>query len=399
MAGTGKTMAFHDWGAHHQGSFMKKVFAKFAVILSLVLIPLRIGSAAEAASLRIAIIGLVHGHVSGFMKGGALAPAGGALHRSDVQIVGVVEPDQALFDSYAKQYEWPASLHFKNLSDLATAARPSAALVFTSTAGHLEAVEECAKLGIHVMMEKPLAVSYHDALAMERAAAKGHIHVLTDYETSWYSSNTEAGNLLAQGVLGPIVKAVVRDGHEGPTKIHVSPEFFQWLTDPKLNGAGALYDFGCYGADLMTWLMKGEAPLSVIAATAQLQPELYPKVDDEANVVLTYKHAVAILQASWNWPFSFKQMDLYGETGYAKALGSKQIEVRRKGEGEGRVSDAAPLAAPYDDPLHYFASVIHGDVQEGDSVSSLKTNVLVSEILDAARQSAKTGKAVTLPLH
>jgi glucose-fructose oxidoreductase len=379
---------------------MKIQFAKFAFVFLLVSMSAGVVLAADTPQpLRVAIIGLVHGHVGGFMKGGALAPAGGALHRSDVQIVGVIEPDQALFDSYAKQYHWDASLHFKNLSELVAAAHPNAALVFTSTAGHLQAVEECAKAGIHVMMEKPLAVTYRDALAMVRAANQSHIHVLVDYETSWYTSNHAAGDLLAQGALGSIVKTVVRDGHEGPTKIHVQPEFFAWLTDPKLNGDGALYDFGCYGADLMTWLMKGEAPVSVTATTAQLQPELYPKVDDEANVLLSYKHAVAILQGSWNWPFSVKQMDVYGQTGYAKTIDSRQIEIRRKGETQARISDAAALSAPYDDPLHYLASVIRGEVQEGDSVSSLKTNVLVSEILDAARQSARTGKAVALPLR
>ena len=332
------------------------------------------------------------------MNGGALVPAGGALHRSDVDIVGVVEPDQALFDDYAKRCHWPANLHFQNIKEMVAQVHPTAALVFTSTAGHLQAVQECASAGIHVMMEKPMAVSYRDALTMAEAARRGEIHVLVDYETSWYASNRAAGELLSRGTLGPMLKAVVRDGHSGPKKIHVSPEFFAWLTDPKLNGAGALYDFGCYGADLMTWMMKGETPLSVTAVTRQIQPDVYPKVDDEADVLLTYKNAVAILQGSWNWPFNVKEMDVYGRTGYAKTMGSGQIDVRREGERDHHVTDAARLASPDDDPLHYFESVIRGDIDEGDSLSSLKTNIVVSEILDAARQSAQTGKTVSLPL-
>ena len=61
-------------------------------------------------------------------------------------------------------------------------------------------------------------------------------------------------------LLATIRKVVVHDGHQGPKEINVAPEFFAWLNDPKLNGAGALYDFGCYGADLMTWLMDGQRP-------------------------------------------------------------------------------------------------------------------------------------------
>lgn len=349
--------------------------------------------------LRVGIIGLVHGHVAGFMNGGALTPAGGALHRPDVQVVGVVEPDEKLFESYAQRFHWASSLHFRSIEEMAARAHPQAALIFTSTAGHTKAVEECARLGIHTMMEKPMAVSYKDALAMAEAAKRGKIHVLVDYETSWYGSNKAAYDLLAQGALGTIVKSVIRDGHSGPKAIHVSPEFFGWLADPKLNGAGALYDFGCYGADLMTWLMKGEAPIAVTAVARQIQPDVYPNVDDEADVFLTYKNAVAILQGSWSWPFNVKDMDVYGRTGYAKTIGSNRIEVRRAGEREGRMSEAARPEAPYDDPLHYLAAVIRGEISDENGLSSLKTNITVSEILDAARRSVQSGKSVKLPLE
>ena len=198
--------------------------------------------------------------------------------------------------------------------------------------------------------------------------------------------------------MGPIVKTVIRDGHSGPKLIGVSPEFLSFLIDPKRNGAGALFDFGCYGPNLMTWLMDGETPLSVTAVTKQLQPNLYPEVDDEAEIILNYKNAVAIVLASWNWPFSLKQMDVYGRTGYAKTIDSERIEVRKANEPEGQIMRGETLTAPYDDPLHYMAAVLNGEIQEGNSLSSLKTNVTVSEILDAARQSAQTGKSVSLPL-
>ena len=222
--------------------------------------------------------------------------------------------------------------------------------------------------------------------------------MLVNLETSWYTSNTAAFHLLKQGALGPMVKAVFRDGHQGPKLIAVSPEFLSFLIDPKQNGAGALFDFGCYGPNLITWLMDGEIPLSVSAVTKQLQPSLYPNVDDEAEIILNYKHAVAIVQASWNWPFALKQMDVYGRTGYAKAIDSERIEVRKANESEGQMLNEASLAAPYDDPLHYMAAVLNGEIAEGNSLSSLKTNVAVTEILDAARQAAETGKTVSLPL-
>ncbi len=351
------------------------------------------------APLRVGIVGLAHGHVAGFLNGGALVPTGGALHRSDVRIVGIVEPNRSLFDSYVQRFHLSPDLYFASIDEMVSHAHPQAALVFTSTFEHTQAVEECAKRGVHVMMEKPMAVSYKDALSIAEAAKRGNIHVLVDYETTWYPSNGAAYDLLRQNALGEIRKVVVRDGHRGPKLINVPPEFFAWLTDPKLNGAGALYDFGCYGADLMTWLTHGELPLSVTAVTKQLQPEIYPKVDDEADVLLNYKNAVAILQGSWNWPFDIKNMDVYGRTGYVKTMRRDGIEVRRPGDNEGRLDRATPLAAPGDDPLHYLAAIIRGEISEEGSLSSLQTNVIVSEILDAARRSAQTGQTVKLPLR
>jgi predicted dehydrogenase len=353
---------------------------------------------AASSAMRVGIVGMVHGHVEGFLKGGALTPAGGILNRPDVELVGIVEPDEKLFDSYAQRYHLPSSLHFRSIQEMVEHAHPRAVLVFTAPSEHRRVIEECAALGVHVMVEKPLTISYKDALAIQDAAQHRKIHVLVNLETSWYASNTEAFHLLKQGALGPMVKTVIRDGHPGPKLIGVGPEFLAFLSDPKQNGAGALFDFGCYGPNLMTWLMDGELPLSVTAVTKQLQPNVYPEVDDEAEIILNYKNAVAIVQASWNWPFNVKQMDVYGRTGYAKAIDSERIEVRKANESDGQIIKGKNLAAPYDDPLHYMNAILNGEIQEGNDPSSLQTNMTVSEILDAAKQSAESAKTVKLPL-
>ena len=370
------------------------------ILLMVALLAANSQSAAAAPTpLKLGIVGLEHGHIEFSLRGGALAPAGGLLNRPDVQIVGIVDTDQALFDSYAQRHHISPSLHFRTIQEMVKQAHPHAVLVFTAPSEHRRIVEECAALGVHVMVEKPLAISYEDALAMQAAAERGKIHVLVNLETTWYPSNTEAFHLLQQGALGPVVKATFRDGHRGPKLLGVfGPEFLNFLDDPKQNGGGALFDFGCYGANLITWLMNGEAPLSVTAITKHMQPDLYPHVDDEAEIVLNYKNAVAILEASWNWPFAVKQMDVYGRTGYAKTFDSERLEVRKANESEGQTIKGQSLPAPDDDPVHYLAAVMNGEIQEGNSLSSLKNNVTASEILDAARQSAQTGKTVGLPL-
>src|SRR5690606_40596134 len=97
---------------------------------------------------------------------------------------------------------------------------------------HLNVVKVCAPKGIHVMVEKPLAVSLDHARKMEALAKKYNIHLLTNYETTWYASNHKARELLNEGAIGDIRKVVVRDGHKGPKQIGVNNEFLNWLTDP-----------------------------------------------------------------------------------------------------------------------------------------------------------------------
>jgi len=355
---------------------------------------LSLGAAAFAQTppshppVRVAIVGLVHGHVHGFL--------GQYRRRPEIEIVGVVEPDASLRSAAASRYGFDPSQMFADLDDMIAKVHPQAVLVYTNTYDHRRVVEVCARHGVHVMMEKPLAVSLEDALSMQKAAYAGKIHVLVNYETSWYRSNHAAYDLVHDGSLGEVRKVVVHDGHKGPKEIGVEPEFLSWLTNPKLNGAGALFDFGCYGADLMTWLMDGQRPQTVTAVTQQLKPEIYSRVDDEATVVLTYPKAQAIIQASWNWPIDRKDMEVYGQTGQAITIKRDEIRVHRAGDDQEKPLVAKPIPVPYDDELAYLRAVILDGAKE-DALSSLDTNVTVTEILDAARRSAAEGKTVRLP--
>jgi len=337
--------------------------------------------------LRVAIVGLVHGHVQGFFEH--------SLHNLEIEIVGIAEPDQSLASQYARRYSLDASLLFSDLETMLAHAHPQAVLVYTNTFDHRRVVETCARHGIHVVMEKPLAVSFNDAKAIEKAAAAGKIQVLVNYETTWYASNRAAYDLVHGHALGDVRKVVVHDGHSGPKEIGVGPEFLSWLTDPKLNGGGALFDFGCYGADLMTWLMDGQCPETVTAVTQQIKPQIYPRVDDEATIILTYPKAQAILQASWNWPFDRKDMEVYGQTGYLITVKRDDIRVRRAGGQEEQVA-AKPLPSPYDNSISLLRAVVL-DGMKPDGLSSLETNMTGTEILDAARRSAAEGKTIHLP--
>jgi len=340
----------------------------------------------DEGPLRVVLAGLAHGHAFGFFDQ--------FQKRTDLQVVGIAEADGQLVAQFEKKYGLAPGIFYPDLEELLKKTHPQAVLAYTNTYDHRRVVEICARYGVPVMMEKPLAVSLEDARAIEKAAHEGKIQVLVNYETTWYRSNQAAYDLVHKKALGEIRKIVVHDGHSGPKEIGVGPEFLAWLTDPKLNGAGALFDFGCYGADLATWLMDGKRPDSVTAVTQRIKPDVYPRVDDEATIILTYPHAQAIVQASWNWPFSRKDMEVYGQKGYAITVGRDAMRVRLPGKEESS-ADAKPLEKSKEDSVSYLRAVLLGGLKP-EGQSSLETNVIVTEILDAARKSAATGKTVSL---
>jgi predicted dehydrogenase len=343
------------------------------------------GLSQSSKPFRIGIDGLTHDHAGGVFN---------RAQKGDIEIVGIAEPNRELAERYVKKYNLSPSLIYSSLTEMLDKCKPEAVCAFNSIYEHLGTVKVCAPRKIHVMVEKPLAVSVAHAKEMQALATKYGILLLTNYETTWYGSHHKAYETLDS--IGDLRKIVVHDGHEGPKEIGASKEFLSWLTDPVKNGGGAVIDFGCYGANLITWLMKGQRPTAVFAVTQQIKPDIYPKVDDEATIVVTYPKTQGIIQASWNWPFGRKDIEIYGQHGYmiADRNGLKTKTAVTKKE-DYQATPTPP--APYNDPFTYLAAVVHGEITvKPTDLSSLENNMIVVEILEAARQSAKEGKIVYL---
>jgi predicted dehydrogenase len=203
--------------------------------------------------------------------------------------------------------------------------------------------------------------------------------------------------MVERGELGELRKIIVYDGHTGPREIRVNEEFLDWLTDPVLNGGGAVTDFGCYGADLITWILKGERPVSVYASLKQYKPDVYPDVDDDATIILSYPHMEGVIHASWNWTFSRKDMHVYGTTGYAFLDDQQTIRYRLDKKSPEQSKIVPPEKAPFADPFTFFVAAIRGDAKvEATDLSSPEINLTVVEILEAAKESNRTGKRIYL---
>lgn len=336
----------------------------------------------HAQLLRVGVAGLNHDHVNGILN---------QNKNGEVVIIGIAEADQQLVQKYKTKFHLPDSIFYMSVPEMLAHIKPDAVLAYNAIADHIGVVEVCAPKGISIMVEKPLATTVKDAERIAALAKQYNIKVLTNYETTWYPTNQQIYEMTHTGnAIGNILKMVVHDGHQGPVEIGCSPDFLKWLTDPVKNGGGAVMDFGCYGADLMTWLMDGKAPVSVYAVIKHIKPQVYPKVDDDATIMVEYPNATGLIEASWNWPYGIKDFEVFGKTGYLHALNGSTLQKR----DTGTYHDIPVRPYVYKDNIPYLAAILRGQLHLANDPSSLENNVIVVRILEAAKESAKTGKKV-----
>ena len=343
-------------------------------------------TAQDKAPLRLGIAGLSHGHLGEVVK---------RIGRGDFVVVGAAEPDDKVRENNHLKGKVDPSVFYSDLGEMLDKTKPEVVVAYGSIFDHLSVVEACAPRGIHVMVEKPLAVSTTHAQRMAELARKHKIHLLTNYETTWYNTNHEAYRLINEGKIGSITRINVYDGHQGPFEIGCAKAFTDWLTDPVLNGGGAVIDFGCYGANLATWLLKGQKPLRVSAILNQQKPAVYPNVDDDATILVEYPNVAVQIMASWNWPMGRKDMHIYGSKGYIYQ--DNPTEMRVYADKKETKETPPKLEAPYNDSFYYLKAVVRNEVKVApEDLSSLENNLTVVEILEAAIKSSQTGTVIKL---
>ena len=344
----------------------------------------------NSGSVRLAIVGLDHDHVWGILRDIAQVP--------QAKLVAIAEPQPALVLK-AKSRVPEGVKFYSDYVTMLDEVKPQAVIITTETDHHLPIVRACAKRHINVEMEKPLATTAADAREIEKLAAAAHIKLMVNYFNNWLPSYQELYQQVKDGKVGPIHQLVSQYGHQGPREIGTSKEFVAWLYDPVRNGGGALMDFGCYGAALSLWL-KGR-PSRVFARSLKLKVSQHNAVEDDAVIVLEYPDGTAILQPSWDWPFSMERIQVFGPHGSLTALPNALLfrgyNVRASAEfPDGRPETLSPLPLAHSNPIAYLIEAIQQN-RPITGLLSARLNVEVNEILDAARESIRTGRPVEMP--
>lgn len=338
---------------------------------------------------KIAVVGLVHSHVWGHLAT--------MVEGKTATLVGVSEPNPELV-SEAKKAGVRDDLFFPDYRKMLDQTKPDIVWAFVENNRHLEIARECAPRHINLIFEKPLASSYADAKQIQQLAQKYGIRVMTNYQMAWWASNYSAKAAVDAGEIGTVYRLHGVVGHGGPGSEGARNKFFfEWLTDPVKNGAGALMDFGCYNALWSIWYLG--MPQTVYATALHLRPERFPKVEDEATIVLSYPKAVGIFEGSWDLPRSFQDLEVFGRPDGTKPPGSLYMTragVQVQTGHEKRDLKVEPLAAADSEPVAYMASRLQAG-QPVEGLTAIDINVEVIRIIDLAKESIKTGRPVNVP--
>ncbi len=348
------------------------------LLLALMAFPL------AAQEYKMAVVGLVHSHVWGHLPN--------MLNNKNVELVGVAESNPELV-AEAKKAGVADNLFFTDYQKMLDQTKPDFIWSFVENNRHLEIIQACAPRKIHVIFEKPLASTYAEALSIQKLARQHYIQVMSNYQMVWWPANYAAKAQADSGALGTIYRLHGIVGHGGPgSQGPRSKYFFAWLTDPIKNGAGALMDFGCYNALWSLWYMG--RPETVYAHVNHLRPDVFPKVEDNADMLLGYKNGVGIFEASWDLPRSYQDVEVFGLKGSVYMQNGK-VELS-KGKQKQEIP-LTPLAPDDAEPIAYMVSRLR-QKKPVEGLTALDINVGVVEIIEAAKQSVKSGAAVRLPL-
>jgi len=351
------------------------------IVLLLTTLPL------AAQEMKVAIVGLVHSHVWGHLQ--TLVKGEGPA-----KLVGIAEPNPELV-AEAKKRGAADSLFAADYVKMLDRVKPNIVCAYVENNRHLEIVKACAPRGIHVIFEKPLASTFQDALEIQRLARRYGIRVMTNYQMAWWPASYAAKAQADAGAVGQVWRLRGIVGHGGPGSSSVRNKyFFAWLTDPVKNGGGALVDFGCYNALWSLWYMG--RPEKVYAQVNHLRPQTYPKVEDNSTLVLTYKNGVGLFEGSWDLPRSFQDLEVFGLKG-SLYMTRNGVELRVGRREPARQIPLKPLPPERAEPVAYMVHAIRAD-QPLEGMVALDINVGVVEILEAAKESVRTGRAVSLPL-
>lgn len=334
---------------------------------------------------RVAVAGLVHDHIWTVMKSFA--------EHDRVELVGFADANPPLLEKAKEAFACEAL--FPSAFELLEKTKPDIVLVYTDNASAVDVVEQAAELGIHALVEKPMAATLEQAERMLMASEKNGTYLMINWPIAWEPAYREALRLAKSGDIGQIWHVRHHSSHEGPREIGCSPYFWEWLYDKRRNGAGVLMDYCCYGAVLNSYLLG--LPNTVTGVAGRFVKKDIT-VDDNAVLILKYPNAIGMTEASWTQVGYLPYGLVINGTEGALVVGrDKRLLRADRKEILGIELDVPQLPEAEQNPAAYLISRIEsGRPVEG--ILNARVCRDAQEILEAGILSAETGTAVSLPV-
>ena len=295
------------------------------------------------------------------------------------QIVAVADPIQAVAEARAQEYGAKA---YTDYADMLRSEELHAVSICTPPPSHRKITEQAVARGLHVLCEKPLAMSVAEGQAMVAAARRANVHLLTAFCNRFYTPIAKAKAWIDAGKLGPLHHFRLRFAG-------VELMAGTWLADPA-RGGGILWESGPHYVDLFRYLV-GE--MKEIYAKGGTLAQNIPGTDTVVFMAESVDGVVGAMEGSWSSPHSEKCIEIYGERG------AILIDFQ---SGRSRFSlDHVTERVETDVGGHdrFFMEISHFlDCVEGKTrpIVTGEDGVEAMRLITAARQSIETGLPVTV---
>lgn len=330
--------------------------------------------------IRYAVVGLGH-----FAQTAILPAFDGAKSTSELValVSGEIEKRQVL----AKEYGVTLTSDYDGYDALLASGQIDAVYIATPNASHLDFAVRAAKAGVHVLVEKPLAVTVAEAKKMIAACKKARVKLMCAYRLHFEASTLSANEEVQSGALGE-------------PRIYTST--FTQMVDPANSrfvpareGGGPVYDVGVYCLNTARQLFHAE-PIEVFAmfTPARLGRN---DVEEQAAVVLRFPGERLATFAVSFVAVHDSRYELIGEKGMisgtpAFSHAAPLAHEVKIGERTNRKTFAGrdQLAAVLD---HFSRAVIDGHEPEPSGEEGLRD----LRVIEAIFKSVKTRRPVTLP--
>lgn len=306
-------------------------------------------------------------------------------------LVAVVEkyPDKAA--KLAKTFDIPRQ--YKIIEELLNEGDVDALVIGTPNFLHAPQTTAALDAGVHVMVEKPMAMNSADAEDMMDVAAKSSAKLMVahcwrfDEEVLWLKDRVESKKL------GQIIRT---KGYG----VHANWGPVGWFTKKALAGGGALADMGIHAIDTARFLLGDPRPVSVYAQIGTYYGDF--DVDDTGVIIINWDNGVtSYIESGWWQPHMEgpeAATQLYGTKGFGEIFPTRLEIPNPKAERVDQVDGG--FAFPRDEHCpqgmydHQMAHFIECIREDKNPVPGGREGLINMKIVDAAYKSTETGQVV-----